>query len=569
MAPAAPGRVARAASRIAALAAHRPLRGREAALALAALALLGALAFGPHVGSGGLYSDDWGTAAVYELSPEPRYENAVEAQRAILGGRPLLAPLQPLPFVAFGTDPAPHLALILAIGILVSFGLYVVLRLLALAPLHAVTIAGLALVFPWSDATRLWPIAGLNQTAAVVYLAGAAAALRGVGTRGRAAAAWHAGALALYVVALLVYEAVAGLIVAGGLLYLVRARGACREAWPRWAADVAVCAAVVWWAREQTEGVRPTASPAEVLDDVPEFARQGLDLLAEAVTPFEIPLALPLALAAAAGARALARTGRGGTLEPGARRWALAATLSAAFAAAAWGPFLGSTLHPLDAGSNNRVNLVAALALAALVYSLCALVAIGLTGGERDRRDGGPARGSASALAVLMGLSALLGAGWSYRTRGDIVLWDRAAALQERMLDGVLAAAPRPPRGTRLYVWGYPAIVSPGIPVFAAPWDLNGALMVRWRQTHIVSLPLARGARLTCTPTGVVPLAKTMIGGVYSGGYGPRHGAPYGRALFVDAAARRSERIDGRAECERELRRVRLAPMAGDEPVAP
>lgn len=81
--------------------------------------------------------------------------------------------------------------------------LYALLRMPAL---HAFAVVALVLVFPFSDTTRLWAMAGYNQIAVVLWLLGVLVALRGLGATGRRGAPLHAGAAALYVLGILVWS---------------------------------------------------------------------------------------------------------------------------------------------------------------------------------------------------------------------------------------------------------------------------------------------------------------------------------------------------------------------------
>ncbi|MGI8513406.1 MAG: hypothetical protein ACR2NH_12355, partial [Solirubrobacteraceae bacterium] len=285
------------------------LAWREVVVAGALLAALGALVFAPHVRSGGFQTDDWSTAAVYRFAPSPRYENAARFQRAILGGRPLLARAQPLPHAVFGGRFGWHLALAVALGVLASLAAFGALRLAGLPPLRALGAAGLALVFPWSDATRLWPIAGLNNLAPLAAAGGLALALRGLRCTGRRAVAWHGGALALYAVALGFYEAVAGIALGFGVLYVAQAGW--RAAWPRWLADVAVVVPIVLLAQSVSSNVRPAPGTQSIRRDLGPFASDTLEVAARSLSPFGPSAAVPGALALLAAAVWCVRRRRG------------------------------------------------------------------------------------------------------------------------------------------------------------------------------------------------------------------------------------------------------------------
>ncbi len=520
---------------------------RELLAAALALTALGAFVFAPHVAEGGWYSDDWASAATYRFAPEPRYRNAARVQRAILGARPVLAHAQPLPHAVFGERPALHVALAVALAVAVSIAFFALLRVLGLPFLPALAIAGLALVFPWADSTRLWPIGGLNQLALLLWLGGALVALRGLRSGGPGGAAWHAGALALYALALLTYEAVGGLVIATGALYVLTRRGPARRALARWGTDAVLAVALLVWARHESGQVRQLSSTDQVLDDVPTFARQSLELAGQTLVPVRGAALVALVLAAAVGALLVLR-GRLG--EPAVRRWAGVAAVAALGTVAALAPFAGSGLHPLDEGLNNRGNMAAALPLAALAYAVLALAGVALA---RQR-----------ALALTAGAALVLGGAYAYQVRGDVVRWDRAATAQERILSRLERAIADPARGTVVYAYGQPLVVSPGVSIFSQPWDLSSAVRLRYDDASLNAYPLAQGVRIRCERGRLYPQAAPGPWGTLQDGYGPRNAAPYGRALLFDAATGAlTVPRDARA-CEAAAAGLTPAPFAGD-----
>jgi len=531
------------------------LAAREVVVAGVLLAALGALVFAPHVRSGGFQTDDWSTAAVYRFAPAPRYENAARFQRSILGGRPLMARAQPLPHAVFGGRFGWHLALAVALGVLASLACFTVLRLAGLAPLYALGAAGLALVFPWSDATRLWPIGAMNLLGPLAAAGGLALALRGLGCRGARAIAWHGGALALYAVALGSYEAVAGIELFFGVLYVAGAGW--RAAWPRWLADIAVVVPIVLWAQSVSSDVRPAPGTQSIRRDLGPFAGDALEVVVRALTPFGPLGALPAALALPAAGLWLARRRRGDRDSDGElRRWGVAAGLCAVATVAAWVPFVGSGLLPGFGGINNRGNMVAAFTLGALAVSLAGLGATAALGTRRPLLTG-----AVAALAI-----AVLGAGYAYRVRSDIIRWDRATTLQAEVLDVLGRTVPRPAPGSMLYVAGYPPMVDPGVSVFSVPWDLDGAVKLRYGDPTLRALPVAAGVVFECGPAGVVPRVSSLPDGLYGSGYGVTQGARYGGAVLVDAARGQATVVRDAAGCRRATARLPLAPLIGDGP---
>jgi hypothetical protein len=539
------------------LSAPGPLRRGEFLVALVLLTLFAAAVFAPHVRDGGFYNDDWWLAATYHLGPPPGYINAVEAVRDTVGARPLFALALPLPHALFGSDTGLHIALALALGVLISAGFFAVLRQLGLEPLPAIIIAGLALVFPWSDSTRLWSIGGLAQLGVCLYLAGAVVALGGMRLRGPRAAVVHALALTLYVASLLTYEAVAGLALTSGVLYLVRARGTWAAVRLRWLADVVVATIVLAWVAGATSGTRETPSAGSVLGDLRRFTGEALELVGHAVRA-DGPALVPALVGAAV---LLVLLVRGLPSDPDVRRdlrrWSVVAGVATLELGAAFAPFVGSGLHPLDAGYGNRGNIVVALPISALVYAFVALAAL-IVVPRRRKADASPALVVTASVAIVIGL------GYAHLVRNDIGRWNRAAALQERVLAGLEATVPDPRPGSVLYAYGFPALVSPGVLVFAQTWDLSSAVKLVWDDHTLRAYPIVEGTRFACAKSGLYPFASPV-----GDGYGRAQGAPYGKAIFVDAASRRARLVRSKNECRKVAESLRPGPVVGEALASP
>jgi hypothetical protein len=525
-----------------------PLGARELVLGGVLLAAAGAAVYYPHVLHGGFYSDDWSLSTFYRL-PTPDYGRAVDVLDHILGARPLLARLQPVSHALFGLDFRGHLALAALLGVLTSTCLFAFLRVTELEPLHALAVAGLALIYPWSDGARLWTTGSVNQVALCLGLAGAAVALRGLSARSRRAVALHVLALVLYAGAVLTYESVGPLLLLAGVLYVIRTSW--RAAWPRWTADVLVVGSLLAWSRAKSAEVRFVPSVDQVLDDVAEFLRQAWSVVGLSVRPFLVTPAVPIAAVAVLLLLLVLRFPR----EPAARRalfrWLTIAGGALVALVAAWAPFLGSTLHPLDTGINGRVNMVAGPALVLCVYSLAGAAGVLACRG----------RWRAWAPAVPLATAAVLAAGYAYRVRGDIVLWDRAAAMQADVLRAIDRALPaRPPAGTTIYTYGHAADLAPGIPIFSVPWDLQGAIQSRYDASDH-AYPLVVDAHLVCTARTVYPVAAPHVYGVLGGGYGPAQGAVYGRAVVIDVRTARARPIADRGSCRQAAAAVQPGPI--------
>src|SRR4051795_601740 len=148
----------------------------ELALVALGLALLAALLYGDHVVRGGFLWDDWENAGTTRFGGGHDFAGPFDLRQAAY--RPLLQLLLPLPHLAFGAHPAPHLALALAIAVGTCAAFHALLRALGVPPALALAAAALALVFPWSSSTRLWATAIFNLVAVGLVLVAATISLR-------------------------------------------------------------------------------------------------------------------------------------------------------------------------------------------------------------------------------------------------------------------------------------------------------------------------------------------------------------------------------------------------------
>ena len=281
----------------------------ELAGCAALLTLVGILAFGSHVRHGGFYNDDWSFATTFEYAPDPGLLGAIRAFDWY-SFRPVSMLYLPAMHEAFGMRAELHLALVVLTGVALSTALYWLLRTLAMERVHAGAVAVLVLLFPASDANRLWAAASIALPAIALYLAGSVLALKGLAAHGRRAVLLHAGAIALYVLSVMTYEIAAGAILLSVFLY--RLRGSWRAALSRWACDVAAVVPVLLLV---TSGTWNDPQPlGTTLRHARTVADQAVSVLADIAVPFGDPATgvVIALLVAVAGAGAL-----GWRLRPG------------------------------------------------------------------------------------------------------------------------------------------------------------------------------------------------------------------------------------------------------------
>src|SRR5262249_54743645 len=148
--------------------------------------------------------------------------------------------------------------------------------------IHSAAIAALLLVFPTIDSTRLWSTASMTSLALAFYLLGALVAVHALRRPGAHPWRMHAGAVALYALSVLTYEATAGLVVFSFLLYCCVAPW--RTALRRSAVDVGVLVVLLLvFTRRNSHDVQSLHTQ---LEHVKLMVEQGLTVFAQAVVPF-------------------------------------------------------------------------------------------------------------------------------------------------------------------------------------------------------------------------------------------------------------------------------------------
>jgi hypothetical protein len=519
---------------------RKPLhRGATTGIAGAALLALGFLVMAPHIRNGGFYSDDWGNAAGYHF--DGWWRTSVSEWRHAIPGRPVLALLHPLPYALLGLDPSFHLGAAVVLAALTSLSFFAFLRAFGLELPHAFAMAALSLVFPWSDATRLWPTGAMNNVAVIAYFLGVIAALRGLTlwrTDRRRALALHVLSAVLYLVSVLTYEVAPAAILLSGLLY--RTRVGWRTLRVRWLVDAILVLVPLTVSLHATSRVRHVGSPGDRIADIPHFVGQGLTIFASVFAPSSLSSSWAASwqptsasggklavLAAALSVVLVAVALRRRRPEPDLQLWLCWFAAGACAVAVAYVMFLGSGLVPLFyPGVDDRTNTLAAFGFVVATYSLVALAA-NLVGAGRPR-----------VVASLLAAGAVaIGIGFIERVRVDIGRYDAATVEQRHVLERLKLALPRPARDATIFTFGYRAEVAPGVPIFKYTWDLRGAIDLRWNDRSLKGVPIY-GRSVSCGRTGVSTLE-----------FGADSAAPYGSAVFADIATGTTRLIRSRAAC--------------------
>lgn len=513
----------------------KPLTRREAAIASGLLLVVATAVYGSHVIRGGWYLDDWINVARMSAAGDPL--SALE----VVGGDTyrlgLAASLVLLHSLA-GDGQWPYLAIGVVLTALQGSLFYLVLRRLGLRALVAAAAAGIFVVLPCIDATRLWMTATPIQIAGSLYLLGVLTALHGLRQPSRRRRViWHTGAVALYVMSMLTYELVAGVVVVTALLYATA--GSRRAAGKRLIADLAGVAATFAYIVPEAASDRGADTSLTYLWD------RGIQLWTPAEQVFRSlipwsdvlggPVGLILLVLGIAGAAIAMR--RGDASGAGLRAWIAIAGLSAVFAAAGLVMLLPADPYfvPRVSGLGNRVSAFAAFGAVVLLIAMI-VIAFGGIGAVLRR----PRAGLTVALVVIAVATVTM----TTRELRQQDAWAQSWTDQQAILSAVRTALDGRVEGpTAVVTFRHMTFILPAdVSVFAYSWDLRGALMHTFGSPQIFGRPWVAGS--ACGPAGVIfPGAGDDLSGAAPYGYAPS-------LFFVDASTAAGIPVPDRGACE-------------------
>jgi hypothetical protein len=439
----------------------------------------------------------------------------------------------PLTYSVFGLHMHVHLLWAAFLAVAVAAFLYAVLRRLGVPWIHALAIAGLTLLYPWFDSTRLWATGTQLSLSISFFLAGLWFALINLD---RGSLRRHWGAAALYLLSILTYEITLPLVAVIGSLYVLRVgwtRGR-----TRWALDFGIAVAAAIWVALKTE--RTASGLSGNLDHLGGIVTSGGTLFGRSLLPLgaqQTTLALlAFALVVLVGAAVYLGSRRSGTPEPGwgLGSWLLLAAGGVGVAAVGWAVFIPADPYytPSIYGVTNRVNGLSGIGLVIAVYG-----ALGIVGNLGGRIRLGPP--GLPALTVTLLLAAALGGSYASVLHRHIGIWNSAYAAERAALDELRRRYPKMPAGSTVFVGGYPAYQAPGVPIMSASWDLDGMVELEYHDNSLNALPILEGMRVDCGSAGVA-LSSSGVA---------ENSAPYGTVRLYDIPTGRSARPLNRREC--------------------
>jgi hypothetical protein len=427
-----------------------------------------------------------------------------------------------------------HVKLLLILSATMRFllvaTLYCLLRELRFARLAAVAIAALTLLFPEADSTWLWAGASQLTFAVVCVLLGCLLNLRAVSEREipRRVPLRVIG-IALIAAGILTYELVIPIGLASGALFFMQTdpRRALRE----WGIDALSLGIVIVVFTFHAVPLLHGSDSHEMIgfDQMREHAHiifsQSATLLTKSLLPYgTLRNSTVLVMLSALVTLALVvsyRLSPGNAARRSLLRWLVVMATGLLLIGLGYMFLVPASLYyvPLQLGIGNRVNDIAAIGYALVVYAAAALV--GTLAFQKLPRS-----------RLLIGtltafITVVIGVGYVRHIDTDEAAWHRSIVLQSGILTTLRTHISPPPRGTSVLTLDAPVEAAPGVTVFYASWDLNAAVQLLWDDPTLRAYPMGPGVHITCTA------AHLLIG---AGGSAPSWQATY-PADIVDVAA--------------------------------
>ncbi|MHB8659680.1 MAG: hypothetical protein ACYC91_17380 [Solirubrobacteraceae bacterium] len=523
-----------------------PARARllEAGAVLLLLGVAGAVTAGPRVLHGGYESDDWALASTIRFHG---FSGLAHNLLDWLPRRPLNAVYYSAVFSLLGSHGVLAVALLSRLG--VAWAFYLLLREATVDWVLATGAALLALLFPWSDSTLLWGAESSVNVAIWLWLVGALCALRSTRFEGRDRLALVVAAIALDTTAVMLEELVLPAVILSSVLFL--ARGPRRRAAPAAGAHLGIMVVVAVFVSLRVipvlggHPIHAAVGLGRASDHLGVIADQSLTLLGMAVVSGGHPhrtIVIGVLLALVVAAAVLIVRADAATR---ARFIRLTMILlgGVVLLCVGYAPFVPAAdwYVPLQPGLGNRTNALAGLGFALLVVGSVGLAAELLLGRVRRATTVMKVVAAATICAVAVV--------YARHTRHSTRHWNEASAQAHMILATLRTLIPAPAPDSTILVGGFEQFVAPGLPVFVATWDLNGAVRLLWSRPRLTGLPVMPGALITCTG-GLAVLSESVGSPVLA------HPLRYANTYFVDITARSVTRLDDPGDCRQVASRL-------------
>jgi hypothetical protein len=422
--------------------------------------------------------------------------------------------------------------------------LYLLLVRCRLPWIAALAVALVWIVYPGSDATRLWPTSVGAQYILSAYMGGVLLGIAGLRSRGARAVALHVASYALLVLMALTYEMVLPLIALNAVLYLAAA-GRSRAVLRRGAGDLVLALCFVAYRAlapvKESNDIVAERTPSEWVDRAGTLLEGAWESWHTLFVTSRLAVVLVI-LGGAVVVVALAT-------RPAERRpiaaWLGVAGLAVVFALAGVASILPANDYYVlvTTGTFNRLNAAAAPAYCLLFIALLALLFHGLA----------PWLSRRVALAVVTLLGAVVVVSQVPVARDSQEAWAQSWREQTRAINALARLLPEAgvPRNASIVAFGIPVWERGWVPVFASDWDLRGAI----DYSTDIDPPQAYSFiqdQAKCGPAGVTFGGAALI----------RYRGP-SPLWFVNPALWQARPVQSRAQCEQLVATWGHAPFWG------
>lgn len=487
----------------------------------------------PFAVKAGWYYDDWGLLqAAHAAGGRASWIDRFNAcEQVVSDGRKLECTFNVTEYQLFGSHRAAYALVSIGLLVLMAVLVYAILRRCRLAWPWAAAAGALLIVFPGSDSSRLWPVGSNGQYVFCLALIGIVIALSAL----RRPARWpqlllHVIAALLFIAALFTYEIVLPLIAVTGLIYWAAYRD--RRALWRGAVDLGIAGAFVLY--RLVFAPVDQASGFVVHRTLRNDLGRAWTLLKTAWSTWQQTFAPGWGGFAAIAVVLLAATicfTRIPDFRRRLRPWFALLAASIAVAGISALSFLtANDLYLLDLdGTFNRLNLPGSFAYACAFVALLGLVY------ELVRRFL-PRRGFALAAVGAIAAASVwnqLGISSAHKRA-----WEVSWSEQRTALAGYRVAVRGLPSDARLIGMGAPLYEDGFVPVFAATWDLQGAIAYTTAVKPPAAMPL--DPALQCGASGLVSNGAVQM----------PYRVPGQPLYFIDAQRRAAIAVDSQMGCK-------------------
>jgi hypothetical protein len=534
--------------------------GLQFGLVLLGLLILAGIVYEPQAIHGGFLSDAWANRANFMYAPVHGFFNKISflAEQPNIAPRPLQAVYIVLLNSIFGSHVGFWLTWQVLTNVFMCAAFYLLLRKLGFRWLDAGVIAALVLIFPAASSIRFWLATIWGPASLTFVCVGFLLALYAFEAKTRRnKLLLHGASLLFFVLSLLLYEIALLVILAGILIYLLRAPW--REALARWAADIVVLGILALTVTlKSSEGHAETEMGA--FNHGKLILEQAKTLGMTIVLPLNSDqwyLILLVLLVPALGGAAWWLRDKVDPVRAELQRWLLTMAAGAVVVVLGYVIYAPGTdyYQPLLPGIGDRVNLVPSFGWVLMLYAGAMLIA---TLALRDVRRARTWISVAAALGCL-----LIAAGW-LRTIGTYSgYYSRAYQEDVRVLTTMQENLPNPKEGSTIWTFGQPVEEGPGVPIFGNTWDMTTSVQLKYDDPTLTSLVAYPENEFECTAAGVNPKGRYAVEGVTP----PQYISPYGKTYFIDTTSGENMAIESRQDCEAAIGSYPLAPLS--PPAAP